>query len=400
MSPLGGNDIGDIISAARSGNYSGLATLGDDNTAQVLSTELSNQANLQQNRETNAANRELHQMDNAFNASEAEKSRAFQLEMWNKQNSYNSPQAQKERMLEAGLNPMSLTGLSSQPVQSSVPGPSAASAAPAVPMQSPNIQPAHISPYSARGVDIAAALTNVANAGKGFADTMVSLRNVRNNEAAQRSQSLLNIAKTLESEQTTSNLKQTHDVLTPANVQNIFSDIRRREKENEGTNADIELKRSNVQLNNARLDEIKQGIVESQANIDNMRKMLRWRYYDTNLSTNRSLGGLIGRIVDGTSIIQDAQSAVNAISDVVKMFRVSSARDKAAAAFSFVEEVGRHALRTGSEKAITSYAYLRQAADTLLSKWYGAAKSIGQNMYRINVTNSSVLNPAHGDTYQ
>lgn len=402
MCPLGGNDIGDIINAAHSGDYSGLATLGDDNTATLLSTELTNMANIQAARQTNDANKALHQMDNEFNAQQAELARNFQRQMRNEDREYNDPSNVKARMMAAGLNPMSLTGLSSQPLQSSTPSTTAASAASPIAMQSPQLSPAHVSPYSARGVDIAASLTNVANAGKGFADTMVALRNVRNNEASQRSQSLLNMAKAVESTQSAANLKQQHDVLTPTNVLNIFSQIKQREHQNSNLDAQSDLYKSNVALNDSKREEIRQAIVESNARIDNMRKQLGWQYYNTNVTAGKSWSGIISRIAEGSGIMQDVTEAVRLFKEFVK--NSGDPKKQVSAACDFVTELGSKAIESGSEKLSAAYATFYNALPVFIQKWAkrwdaADARYRKQALDYMNSSNSSVLNPFHGDTY-
>ena len=405
MNPGSGPDVGELLQAAHNGNYRAFSDLDmeDENLATLLSTEMTNTANANLQRETNQFNKELHEMDNAFNADQADLARKFQREMRDEDREWNKPINQKLRMMEAGLNPMSLTGLSSQPVQSSTPSAVPASSASPIAAISPTMQSAHLTPYASRGTDIAAALSNVANASNGFADTMVKLRNVRNQESAIRSQNLLNLAKTIESQQTTSNLKQTHDVLVPANVENIISEIKRRDKENDKSDADIDLIKSNKRLNEEKINEIRQGIVQSQAEIDNMRKTLNWRYYDTNQSAYHSWSGMIGRIVEGTSIVKDLQSGVQAITDAIKFFKGDSAKEKAAAAWQFVEDVGSQALKSGDLRLMQTYSYLREAAKVLEVKWYNAKRGLknawnGQTN-QVNLGGISILNPVHGDTY-
>lgn len=221
---MGVTNVGDLMSMMDSGDYSSADwRIGEDNSTQLLANERTNQMQMKIAEATNQANREIHAMDNAFNADQAQLARDFQLDMWNRQNAYNSPEAQKQRMLQAGLNPLSLSGLSSQPVQSSVPSSSQASAAAAIPMQQAQLTAPHLA-TATRGVDIAAALTNVANGGKGFVDTVVNLGRLKNETSLADTQNALNLAKAFEARQAGKATEINTSSIVPQQLRNMMAE--------------------------------------------------------------------------------------------------------------------------------------------------------------------------------
>lgn len=394
----------DLLRMSDSGDYSDWDfDLGEDNASQILMNDRTNRMQMEIANLNNLNNLKIAQNTNELNKQIAEDKNALDYKIFQETNQYNTPEAQKQRYLAAGLNPIAaMSSGSIGPGNAANYQTAQATAIPGAPMVAPQLNSPHLA-NSTRGVDIAAALTNIANAGKGFADTAVSLRGVKNAELGQMSQSKLNYAKALQSLQETDNLKQVHDVLTPANVQNVFSQIKQREHQNSNLDSQSEMYKSNIALNDAKRDEIKQAIVESNARIDNMRKTLGWQYYNTNVTTGRTWAGIFSQIAQRSGLMTDVTEAVSTLKNTVK--NAGDPKKQVSAACDFVSALGDKALESGSEKFTAAYATFKNALPVFIQNWMTRWEKADvryrkEVLDHMNSSNTSVLNPSNSDSFE
>lgn len=106
----------------------------------MVSQQFTNRWNYAAAQATNKTNYEINQLNNQFNQAEAQKQRQHELAMWNMNNEYNSPSAQRSRLEAAGLNPYMMMNGGSAGTASSNSGSQAASAAPPLAMNTPQMQ--------------------------------------------------------------------------------------------------------------------------------------------------------------------------------------------------------------------------------------------------------------------
>lgn len=112
---------------------------------------------------TNKTNYEINKLNNQFNQVEAQKQRQHELGMWHMNNEYNSPTAQRSRLESAGLNPYMMMSGGSAGTASSNSGSQAASAAPPLAMNTPQMQAPQFNmpPMSQSLASIGSALNNI-----------------------------------------------------------------------------------------------------------------------------------------------------------------------------------------------------------------------------------------------
>ena len=129
----------------------------------MVSQQLSNRWNYAATQATNKTNYEINQLNNQFNQAEAQKQRQHELAMWNMNNEYNSPSAQRSRLEAAGLNPYMMMNGGSAGTASSNSGSQAASAAPPLAMNAPQMQAPQFNmpPMSQSLASIGSALNNI-----------------------------------------------------------------------------------------------------------------------------------------------------------------------------------------------------------------------------------------------
>lgn len=129
----------------------------------MMSQLFTNRWNYAATRATNETNYEISQLNNQFNQAEAQKQRQHELAMWNMNNEYNSPSAQRSRLEAAGLNPYMMMNGGSAGTASSNSGSQAASAAPPLAMNAPQMQAPQFNmpPMSQSLASIGSALNNL-----------------------------------------------------------------------------------------------------------------------------------------------------------------------------------------------------------------------------------------------
>lgn len=129
----------------------------------MVSQQFTNRWNYAATQATNKANYEINQLNNQFNQAEAQKQRQHELAMWNMNNEYNSPSAQRSRLEAAGLNPYMMMNGGSAGTASSNSGSQAASAAPPLAMNAPQMQAPQLNmpPMSQSLASIGSALNNL-----------------------------------------------------------------------------------------------------------------------------------------------------------------------------------------------------------------------------------------------
>ncbi len=129
----------------------------------MVSQQFTNRWNYAATQETNKTNYEINQLNNQFNQEEAQKQRQHELAMWNMNNEYNSPSAQRSRLEAAGLNPYMMMNGGSAGTASSNSGSQAASAAPPLAMNAPQMQAPQFNmpPMSQSLASIGSALNNI-----------------------------------------------------------------------------------------------------------------------------------------------------------------------------------------------------------------------------------------------
>lgn len=129
----------------------------------TISQQYTNRWNYAATQATNKTNYEINQLNNQFNQAEAQKQRQHELAMWNMNNEYNSPSAQRSRLEAAGLNPYMVMNGGSAGTASSNSGSQAASAAPPLAMNTPQMQAPQFNmpPISQSLASIGSALNNI-----------------------------------------------------------------------------------------------------------------------------------------------------------------------------------------------------------------------------------------------
>lgn len=129
----------------------------------MVSQQYTNRWNYAAAQATNKTNYEINQLNNQFNQEEAQKQRQHELAMWNMNNEYNSPSAQRSRLEAAGLNPYMMMDGGSAGTASSNSGSQAASAAPPLAMNTPQMQAPqfNMQPMSQSLASIGSALNNI-----------------------------------------------------------------------------------------------------------------------------------------------------------------------------------------------------------------------------------------------
>lgn len=129
----------------------------------MVSQQFTNRWNYAATRATNETNYEINQLNNQFNQAEAQKQRQHELAMWNMNNEYNSPSSQRSRLEAAGLNPYMMMSGGSAGTASSNSGSQAASAAPPLAMNAPQMQAPqfNMQPMSQSLASIGSALNNI-----------------------------------------------------------------------------------------------------------------------------------------------------------------------------------------------------------------------------------------------
>lgn len=129
----------------------------------TVSQQFTNRWNYAATQATNKTNYEINQLNNQFNQAEAQKQRQHELAMWNMNNEYNSPSAQRSRLEAAGLNPYMMMNGGSAGTASSNSGSQAASAAPPLAMNAPQMQAPQFNmpPMSQSLASIGSALNNI-----------------------------------------------------------------------------------------------------------------------------------------------------------------------------------------------------------------------------------------------
>lgn len=129
----------------------------------TVSQQFTNRWNYAATQATNKTNYEINQLNNQFNRAEAQKQRQHELAMWNMNNEYNSPSSQRSRLEAAGLNPYMMMNGGSAGTASSNSGSQAASAAPPLAMNAPQMQAPQFNmpPMSQSLASIGSALNNI-----------------------------------------------------------------------------------------------------------------------------------------------------------------------------------------------------------------------------------------------
>lgn len=129
----------------------------------TISQQYTNRWNYAAAAATNKTNYKINQLNNQFNQVEAQKQRQHELAMWGMNNEYNSPSAQRSRLEAAGLNPYMMMNGGSAGTASSNSGSQAASAAPPLAMNAPQMQAPqfNMSPMSQSLASIGSALNNI-----------------------------------------------------------------------------------------------------------------------------------------------------------------------------------------------------------------------------------------------
>lgn len=129
----------------------------------TISQQYTNRWNYAATQATNKTNYEINQLNNQFNQAEAQKQRQHELAMWNMNNEYNSPSSQRSRLEAAGLNPYMMMNGGSAGTASSNSGSQAASAAPPLAMNAPQMQAPQFNmpPMSQSLASIGSALNNI-----------------------------------------------------------------------------------------------------------------------------------------------------------------------------------------------------------------------------------------------
>ena len=129
----------------------------------TISQQYTNRWNYAAAQATNKTNYEINKLNNQFNQAEAQKQRQHELAMWNMNNEYNSPSAQRSRIEAAGLNPYMMMDGCSAGTASSNSGSQAASAAPPLAMNAPQMQAPqfNMQPMSQSLASIGSALNNI-----------------------------------------------------------------------------------------------------------------------------------------------------------------------------------------------------------------------------------------------
>lgn len=129
----------------------------------MVSQQYTNRWNYAATQATNKTNYEINQLNNQFNQAEAQKQRQHELAMWNMNNEYNSPSSQRSRLEAAGLNPYIMMNGGSAGTASSNSGSQAASVAPPLAMNAPQMQAPqfNMQPMSQSLASIGSALNNI-----------------------------------------------------------------------------------------------------------------------------------------------------------------------------------------------------------------------------------------------
>lgn len=160
--------VGKVFTAPASLLVSGVGA-----AANLISGNQTNKANIQMNRENNAAQMELAKYQADRN-----------LELWNLNNEYNSPVKQMERYREAGLNPNLIYGSGSASAGNA--------SAPAAGMSLPTTRPGHVENYMPNITQLLMnGLTQSANIQKTNSETAVNYQNLANLEEDNKIKKLL-----------------------------------------------------------------------------------------------------------------------------------------------------------------------------------------------------------------
>ncbi len=116
----------------------------------VLGSVINSSSNRKAVRETNAANLQMNRENNAARRELAEYAYTKDLEQWNRENEYNTPESQMRRLAEAGLNPNLVYGSGA--------GQSVAAKSPSY--KAPDQTPGHMEAYTGMDFGIDKAVSN------------------------------------------------------------------------------------------------------------------------------------------------------------------------------------------------------------------------------------------------